>query len=220
MEKESIEHCLVIPRAKLFGDNDQYAFSGFRFTEQWEVDLEEVAKYHACYVPRWRKEEYCGAEKDTSLKQIIPSGIFLYEDSLFTSRRLSGSSEQRLHGRQEIIIAGHINPEDSCTRIDKTLEKAMKREFHEEVEYNDHYRLQQVGYVNQDKNELCLVHFGIVYVLEGSSPNISIKETESHEGHLIPIKKLGDLALKEWQKYIADAMQKHPSRFNLPAPLL
>ena len=202
-EKEA-ERCLVVPRKALFGHNDQYAFTGFRKKEVWDVDLEEVLGRHSFYAPRKTPNKEDDVEYREDLKQIIPGVVFLYQDRIFTYNRLNGSGEARLVGRNDLMIAGHINPIDQEKTYQETFWRALHREFNEEVEYPDSYSFENVGYVNCDVTSVDKVHFGLVYIIDGRSPDISVRETDALQGSL---KSCGEIErlnppLREWQKYL------------------
>lgn len=208
-EKEA-EKCLVVPRKALFGNDDQYAFTGFRRKDEWDVDLEEVLGRHSFYAPRKTPNKEDDVEYKEDLKQIIPGVAFLYQDKIFSYARLTGSSEQRLVGRNDILIAGHINTVDRMPTFEQTFWKALHREFEEEIDYRDAYSLHHVGYVNCDVNPVDKVHFGLVYIINGRSPDISVKETDALLGSLKTCEEIERLhpPLKEWQQFVFEAYKK------------
>lgn len=210
-EKETEpERCLVVSRTALFGSHDQYAFTGFRRKDVWDVDLEEVLGRHSFYAPRKTLHKKDDVEYREDLKQIIPGVVFLYQDKIFSYARLAGSSEQRLVGRNDILIAGHINPIDKKPTYEETFWEALHREFNEEVEYFPSYSLEHVGYVNCDVTSVDKVHFGLVYVINGRSPDISVRETDALQGSLKSCEEIErlNLPLQEWHKYVYDDFLK------------
>ena len=214
-EKEA-ERCLVVPRKELFGHDDQYAFTGFKRKEAWDVDLEEVLGRHSFYAPRKTSNKEDDVEYQEDLKQIIPGVVFLYQDKIFTYTRLSGSGEARLVGRNDLMIAGHINPADQGNpanqkrTYEETFWKALHREFNEEVDFADSYSLVHVGYVNCDVTPVDKVHFGLFYIIDGRSPDISVRETDALQGSLKSCEEIErlDPPLREWQKYLYDEFLK------------
>ncbi|MDO8511224.1 MAG: hypothetical protein Q7S55_03600 [Nanoarchaeota archaeon] len=208
-EKEA-ERCLVVPRKALFGNNDEHAFSGFRRKDEWDVDLEEVLGKHYSFAPRKTANREDDVEYKEEFKQIIPGVVFLYQDKIFSYARLTGSSEERLVGRNDILIAGHINPVDYMPTFKETFWKALHREFEEEINYRDGYSLDHVGYVNCDVNLVDKVHFGLVYIINGRSPDISVRETDALDGSLKSCEEIERLnpPLKEWQKFVYEDFLK------------
>lgn len=208
-EKE-VERCLVVPREALFGHNDEYAFSGFLSKEAWKVDLEKVLGKHSFYASRKTADKKDDVEYREDLKQIIPGVVFLYQDKIFTYTRLDGSGEKRMVGRNDILIGGHINPQDQQATYRETFWNALHREFAEEVIYSDSYSFGQIGYVNDDANALGKVHFGLVYSINGRSPHISVRETEAMRGSLLSVAEIDQLTppLQSWHRYIFDAYKE------------
>ncbi len=204
------EQCLVVPRKALFGVNDEYAFTGFLKKEDWNVDLEEILQKNSFYAPRKTTDKNDDVEYREDLKQIIPGVAFLYNDKIFSYARLAGSSEERLVGRNDILIAGHINIIDAMPTYAETFWKALHREFEEEVDYRGAYSLQEVGYVNCDVTSVDKVHFGLVYIIDGRSPDISVRETDALEGSLKSCEEIEKLnpPLKEWHKYVYENFVK------------
>lgn len=201
---------MVVPRKALFGYNDQYAFSGFRRKEAWDVDLENILGNYGFYAPRKTARREDDVEYREDLKQIIPGVVFLYGDKIFTYTRLEGSGEARMVGRNDLLIGGHINPQDQQNTYRETFWKALHREITEEVDYHDSYSLGHVGYVNTEGTPLDSVHFGLVYVIRGKSPNISVKETEAMRGSLMTMGEMEKLdpPMQGWHKHIFDAYKR------------
>ena len=206
-----VEKCLVVPRKALFGNDDKYAFSGFRTKDEWKVDLESVLSKDAFYAPRKTLNKEDDVEYQEDLKQIIPGVVFLYKNKIFTYSRLDGSGEKRMVGRNDILISGHVEPQDTKKTYQKTLWNALHREFNEEMIYRHSYSLDHIGYVNLDDDLLGKVHFGLVYLIPGSSPEISVKETEKHQGSLKTAQEISQLQppLMSWHNIIFDEVKKY-----------
>jgi predicted NUDIX family phosphoesterase len=170
-----MEKIMVVPRKKLFGEDSRSWFQGFRPAE--DVVFEEVILEHYSFKERGSVEE------DESLKQIIPYIVFRFQDKFFVYKRLKRGGEKRLHNLYSIGIGGHINPID-CVK-NNIITDAMRREFEEEVDYTHKYSFRVIGYINDDSNPVGRVHFGIVFLVEGESPGIEVKEKEKLEGKLM-----------------------------------
>lgn len=209
-EEKEVERCLVAPRRELFGYNDQYAFSGFKRKETWDVDLENILGRQGFYAPRKTARREDDVEYREDLKQMIPGVVFVHDGKIFTYTRLEGSGEARMVGRNDVLIGGHVNPEDREKTYQETFWKALHREFDEEVIHHDSYPLHHVGYVNDDDDPLGKVHFGLVYVIRGRSPNIAVRETEAMQGRLMTVEEVDRLnpPLQSWHKYIFDAYKR------------
>lgn len=209
-EKE-VEYCLAVKREALFGVNDRYAFTGFRRTEEWNVDLEAVLKRHAQFLPRKTSPWGYDVENDPRYKQIMPGGIFVHQDKIFTYTRIGG--EQRLLGRNDIFISGHLNPPDmeDPGNFWAAFETNLRREFAEEVEYDVDYDLKLLGYVNTDENMVDKVHFGVVYLINGHLPSIKVRETDVLQGELKTVREIEQLQrpLESWQPHLFEAVKNY-----------
>lgn len=126
-------------------------------------------------------------ETDENYKQIIPYVISVFDHPnynnplIFTYSRSEAGGEERLHGRRSIGIGGHVNTDDYyearaslkshefCGRIDYYL-AGLKRELFEEVSLKGaegrHWKMQALGMVNQDDDDVGKVHIGMVHLVE------------------------------------------------------
>ena len=206
------EQCLVVPRKALFGYNDEHTFSGFKTQEQVGFDLEQILQKHASF--GWRKTpkgEY-DVEYDASFKHFNPSGVFVYDNKIFTYTRIGG--EPRLVGRNDILISGHVNPGDKHDSYHQTFLETLYREFQEEMDYPSHIWVDKrpFGYVNHESPALVdKVHFGIVYLIPGVSPQIDVKEKSIMAGSLKTIEEIESLErpLESWSKCVFDEVKKY-----------
>lgn len=212
-EKEA-ERCLVVPRKALFGYNDELAFSGFRTPEQLGFDLEAILQKHSFFGWRKTSKGNYDVEYDENLKHFNPSGVYLYEKKIFTFTRIGG--EERLIGRNDISISGHVIPDDKQDTYHQTFFETLYREFQEEVECKGTvlFNPTPLGYVNQESSALVdKVHFGIVYLIHGSSPEIKVSEKERDimVGSLKTVEEIERLErpLEGWAKYTFDAVKKY-----------
>jgi predicted NUDIX family phosphoesterase len=189
------ENCLVVPREKLFGLNDQYAFAGF--CKEWRTDVWDIIAAHGHFLPR--KD----MELDQHYKQIIPLGAYLFEDSLYVYQRKGGDA--RLVGNYDVGIGGHVHIDDFHYDSKRTLENCLKREFQEEIECTGTFTTRLLGYVNSDELMVDKVHFGLLYLLEGTSPHISSKEQDM-PGELVSLDRAKNFNFKGWQSHIFNAI--------------
>jgi len=132
------------------------------------------------------------AEKDWTRKQIIPYVCLRHGNKVFTYRRSTAGGEGRLHGKISIGIGGHIKKElDYQEGISATgaIRAAMLREVHEEIypgiPESQFGRIIHIGFVNDDSDEVGLVHFGVVYLLQldqEEAATVKLKEPELVDG--------------------------------------
>lgn len=124
-------------------------------------------------------------ENDPSYKQLIPYILFNYENKYFIYKYLEKAGEARLKNDYIIGVGGHINLVD-VKDGENVLEAGRDREWDEEVEYNDKFSAKKlVGLLADERRDVESVHLGLVYVFKGSTPNISIKETDKMIGELL-----------------------------------
>ena len=178
MEPEKI---LVVPREKLFGENGERYFQGFKSVD--EVDFTSYIDGHSLFLLRREtsKEQPVDAESDESFKQIIPYILFKHGDNYFVYQRMKGAGkekgENRLFDKHSVGVGGHINPIDLDGER-HLLEETLNREFNEEMDYPGEYEARVVGYLNDDEDGVGRVHFGVVYEVIGKSADIRVRETD------------------------------------------
>ena len=184
------EQILVVKRDLLFKEK----WTGFRPSDF--SSYLEILKKHREFLPR-PKMEY-----DFSYKQIIPYLIFEYDGKFFVMERRADTTEQRLKSKISMGIGGHIVEEDIKG---SDIFDWARREFHEEVDYKDDFKVEPLGLVNDDSDEVGSVHTGFVFLLKGSSGNIQIK-SELKSGKLISLEeclKLRD-RMETWSMMVLD----------------
>lgn len=190
------EQILVVERERLFAEG---AFQGYRSFQGHESLLEAIAGGHH-FTARGP------AEENPALKQIIPYVLVRHGDAFLLYQRLKGGGEKRLHGNLSLGIGGHINPVDfepswrqEAVEIDFTpfldqceavsgaglvmniLENSVQREVSEEVSTTASGQARILGFLNDDSNAVGEVHFGLVFELAISAPEVTIREVESLE---------------------------------------
>lgn len=144
------------------------------------------------------------AEKDRSLKQIIPYILVVYGDQVLRYRR-DKNGERRLEGYYSIGLGGHINSDDGA--IHECYFNAVARELHEEMglSITNHALLPRpVVLINDDATEVGAVHLGFVHVVRLSSPHgIDVPRCELHRPewvHRNELLKEGINAYEPWSR--------------------
>jgi predicted NUDIX family phosphoesterase len=165
------EEILVVPTKYIF--NNSPIFTGFVPLHNFQAHLDIILS-HKQFIKRSL------AETNNNFKQIIPYLIFYHQDKFFLMRRKSTASETRLQNKYSLGIGGHLRATDMHSN-DITL--WAQREFHEEINYHGNVTFTPLGILNDERDLVGQVHFGLVYLLTGDSPNISIK-SELKEGVL------------------------------------
>ncbi len=187
------EQILVVKRSHLFPDETWNGIKQVNFDEYITI-IQEQCEFH----PRGLMED------DPSYKQIIPYLVFTHEERYFLMERHAKASEQRLKSKLSLGIGGHIRKEDMAG---KSIFDWARREFHEEVNYQGDLSIKPLGILNDDSNDVGKVHIGFVFLLEGNSPEISVK-SELQSGQLTRLEEL--IALKDrmetWSQFVVDCL--------------
>ena len=189
------EEVLVVPRDALFAGNE---WAGFRDTDLAEL----LTRVRASYRFRPRRE----VEDDASEPQIIPYVIFRHDDRYFLTHRLRASSEKRLRKQYSLGVGGHINPGD-LDAGDPILD-GLKREWQEEVVYDGTFEARLLGFLNEDSSPVSKVHLGVVFLVDGDTPKITIRETDKLAGELLTLDEMRIyyLSMESWSQIVYDRL--------------
>ncbi len=191
---------MVVPAKRLF--SEKY-LQGFGEASLFEID-EFVSKYGMFMLRSL-------AESDPNYKQIIPYIIFKHQQKLFLFKRLEKSGERRLQNMYSIGVGGHINPIDGNEKTENILTISLRRELREELHYTAKVNPRIIGYINDDANDVGRVHFGVVYLIEGSSPNVHARETDKIDGKLVDFNDLAtyEPLMETWSKIVYGHLKKN-----------
>jgi predicted NUDIX family phosphoesterase len=148
------------------------------------------------YVPRPE------AERDPSLKQIIPYLVLRDGDRIFLMKRTRAGGDARLHDHYTIGVGGHLNPGD-----DGVL-GGLAREWREELEADFVPDFQFFGLLNDDTVEVGLHHLGVVYLADAAGRAVGVKETEKLSGSFQEIAELRAVydGMETWSQLVLDAI--------------
>jgi len=187
--KASDEKILVVKKNILFA---YQIINGLK-----PVDFEHYQKLiqkHKKFL--WRSK----VEQDSTYKQIIPYLVFTHNKKYFMMRRKSNASEVRLQNKFSLGIGGHIKKED--IKRGKIIGWA-EREFKEEVKYKGSYSIKPLGILNDESDSVGQVHTGFVFLLEGNTGNIQIRD-EHKEGMLVTLDECINLynQMESWSKIV------------------
>lgn len=194
------EDVLVVPRSALFGGKE---WLGFR-----DRDLDDLlASVRQNYHFRPRKD----VEEDASEPQIIPYVVFRHEDRYFLTHRLRRSSERRLRHLYSLGVGGHINPEDVAGATDP-IDAGLRREWEEEVVYSGGFDYRLIGAINDQTTPVGRVHVGLIFLVEGDRPEISIREVDKLAGTLLTLDAMRSyyLDMESWSQLIFDYLTRVP----------
>ena len=190
------ELILVVPREELF--TQQAAWTGLKAVNF--DDYLAIIQKNQQFLPRSLMEQ------DPTYKQIIPYLIFAHKDRYFLMQRTAQATEKRLQNKYSLGIGGHIRQEDM---ENDSLFGWARREFHEEVNYSDTFTIKPLGVLNDDSNAVGQVHIGFVFLLEGATPNISVK-SELKSGELLSIDQLSTFfpQMESWSQLVFEFIKK------------
>ena len=190
------EQVLVVRRDDMFPDG---AWHGF-VTENLERHQRVIRERHT-FKPR------AEVENDPTFQQIIPYVVFRHGDRYFLTHRLRASSEKRLRRQYSLGVGGHINPGDLEGAGDPILD-GLKREWEEEVVYDGRFEARLLGFLNEDSSPVSKVHLGVVFVVDGDSPDIRIRETDKLAGELLTLDEMRMyyLAMESWSQIVYDRL--------------
>lgn len=191
------EHVLCVRREDLFPDGAWHGFVGEGLER-----IQEVIRGRSFFMPRAEVEE------DPSYQQVIPYVVFRHDQRYFLTKRLKASSEKRLRQLYSLGVGGHINPGD--LEAGDPVADGLKREWEEEVEYRGTFSATLLGLINDDSSPVSRVHVGVVFLVEGSSPEIAIRETDKLSGELLSLEEMRMyyLEMESWSQIVYDRLLK------------
>lgn len=148
------------------------------------------------------------AEKDESLKQLIPYFIVCHEDRVWYYVRGRKSGEERLVAKASIGIGGHINSLDE-NLFEDIYSRAALRELEEEIFVPKGYTQKIVALLNDDSNSVGRVHLGVVHVLRTPSPDVKPNESAITEASFRPVAAIRPLrdGLETWSQICLDRIE-------------
>ena len=202
-----MEFVLVVPRERLFDGRTPHGFEPF--PESGGGERERVLsriREHGFFVERRH------AEKDPSMKQVIPYALFERDGGIFLMRRLPRGGEARLHGKLSVGVGGHINPVDGA---EDALAAGLRREVEEEVEVEGTWEAVPAGILNDDTTAVGSVHFGLVYRVRPSG-SVRVRERDALEGSFAPRAEVLRLLREErerfesWSALLLDRIEEIP----------
>lgn len=152
------------------------------------------------------------AEKDPSVKQIVPYVLLEADNKFLFYVRGKKSNEERLISNGSIGIGGHISTKDKSmlhnpdSQIYDIYNAAVIREVNEELTINTSYKDHQIAILNDDSNDVGRVHFGIVHLWSLKSQNVSKREKKiTKMSFLTPAEiKFQKESLENWSSICLD----------------
>ncbi|SRR5712691_2812489 len=194
--KVATEQVLVVRRDEIFPDG---AWHGFV--------TENLDRHQAVIRERHFFKARADVENDPSFQQIIPYVVFRHADRYLLTHRLRASSEKRLRKQYSLGVGGHINPGD-LEGGDPILD-GLKREWAEEVIYDGRFETELLGLLNEESSPVSKVHLGVVFLVEGDSPDIRIRETDKLAGDLLTLDemRIHFLEMESWSQLVYERLR-------------
>ena len=145
-------------------------------------------------------------EEDPGYQQIIPYMVFRHSDRYLLTKRLKASSEKRLRHLYSLGVGGHINPPDVANG-DPVLD-GMRREWEEEVVYAGAFAARPLGLIHEESAPVGRVHLGVVFLIEGDTPDIAIRETDKLAGQMLTLDemRIHYLEMESWSQLVYDRL--------------
>ncbi|MAF66508.1 MAG: hypothetical protein CMJ84_12730 [Planctomycetes bacterium] len=200
-----MEFVHVVPRERLFPECYPQGFtpfgSGFSY-----ADFAARVCEHGFFIER----RY--AEREPSLKQVIPYSLVARGGDVLLLHRLGTGGEKRLHDKLSIGVGGHIDPIDAADGAERVLYAATRREIEEELHLEGPWAAQPLGILNDDANAVGAVHVGLVQLV-GAQGSVEIRETDQLEGRLVDVRELQRLAAEDanfetWSSLLVDRIDE------------
>ena len=190
------EQVLVVRREDIFPDG---AWHGF-VTENLDRHQAVIRERHL-FKPRAEVED------DPSFQQIIPYVVFRHGIRYLLTHRLRASSEKRLRKQYSLGLGGHINPGD-LEGGDPILD-GLKREWAEEVVYRGRFEARLLGLLNEESSPVSKVHLGVVFLVDGDTPDIEIRETDKLAGELLTLDemRIHFLEMESWSQLVYERLR-------------
>ncbi len=203
---------LVINRKILFAD-EKDVFQGFKM--HYDADFQSRIKSSSEYI----KRKF--AEKDESFKQPVNYALILNPKTkkVYAYQRTKSGlnyTEKRLQHKWSVGIGGHVDRDEE--KESDPVYAGLIRELHEEVKIKD-YTVKILGYINEDRDSVGRVHFGVVYLILTEDivcPNAedclsgSMKSIEE----IKQITNAENAALESWSVIALDFLEKNISEIT------
>ncbi|MDQ6898660.1 MAG: NUDIX hydrolase [Candidatus Dormibacteraeota bacterium] len=189
------EEVLCVLRAEIFPDGAWHGFVGEGLQR-----CQRVIREQSFFLPRGQVED------DSTYQQIIPYCVFRHGDLYFLTRRLKASKEKRLRQQYSLGVGGHINRSDLAGG--DPITDGMRREWEEEVVYGGSFKAELLGLLNDDSSPVSKVHLGVVFLIDGDSAEIAIRETDKLSGELLTLEemRIHYLAMESWSQMVYDRL--------------
>ncbi len=189
------EHVLCVRREDIF---PRGAWHGL--TEESLDAAQQVIRERSLFMRRSEVED------DPGYQQVIPYVVFRHRDRYLLTRRLRASSERRLRQQYSLGVGGHINPGDIAGG--DPINEGLRREWEEEVSYAGRIEARLLGLLNDESAPVSKVHLGVVFLVDGDSDQISVREVDKLSGELLTLEEMRIyyLEMESWSQIVYDRL--------------
>lgn len=207
------EEILVVPRNKLFGTKEKLKFEGIATNPNLIDEIITNINDNLQVMRRGggvndKAPKTRNAENNEKFKQPIPYVIIKRGNEVYAYERLNQGGETKLHGKISIGVGGHMNEFEG--NFDEVLLENTNRELEEELFINsNNQKLEYIGLINDDSDEVGKYHIGILAILElDEDAEVSVRETEQLKGYwTTPIELLKEEnRLESWSKFAVNIL--------------
>lgn len=150
------------------------------------------------------------AERDTSLKQLIPYIILEHNKQYLCYKRSPKCGEERLHHKWSIGVGGHINRSDDRAGVGQSAyERGFIRELEEETslrwDEDDRVTNTIVGCINDDSDDVGKVHFGVVHIVS-IAPDVLLRFCDEalSQPTWLRLSEVRELRLENWSRLVVE----------------
>ena len=150
-------------------------------------------------------------ETNPSFKQLIPYVVLRCGGEIFHYRRGGTGTEKRLASLRSVGIGGHISEADAAGEGDP-YRNGMLRELAEEIEIGGPYREQLLGFINDDRTPVGIVHLGVVHVFDLEQTAAAAREEAIAESGFAPLAELTARSgeFETWSQFVLEALSPVP----------
>ncbi len=149
------------------------------------------------------------AEKDESVRQMIPYVVVRNEDGLYLLvKRLKAQTESRLHGFYSIGIGGHVNDRDEGHSPWLKFLSGMEREVNEEISVENYNWPEYLGLIIENNTPVNRVHLGVVFTITAKVN--SVKEIDKFSWEMTNFDGLRGKynKMESWSKLVFTALER------------
>jgi len=204
------EHMIMaVPIDILFVNNSH--FQGFKPHSELEDYESRILEYKKFL----RRGDL---EVDPSHKQPIGYAVIINPKTkkIYCYKRAANKAdynEQRLYNKWSIGIGGHIEKDEEVS--DNPIHSSLIREIDEETVINGSQEIKVIGYINDDRDDVGKVHFGVLYLVETDSDDVFPNDSESVHGEMMTLEEIKKIkqdpnsTLEGWSEIALEAVENH-----------